>query len=287
VNDRPSAEPKRHDWPQPPRNRPTARLCALPQPAQHRAITTITISPIPEASTPPRAQANSSAAIGVVQVTNVIEIYNAPRGKAGRIAIPRWLMSSPIWYEASLETKACFVEIAALFDGNNNGKLPFGVRAAGWKLGISRARARKALADLQSLGLAEDLSDGERKPATWRLAHLYCNVTGKPAIMPWRSAAQQARQELAHRTYPWTGEQVHAVVCSRVLIDLGDTQATDEDKAYADAASNWFVEAGADLNCDVDLEPGAEIYSTIAGYLTEHKVAHAPLGFSSRTRRAA
>lgn len=221
-------------------------------------------------------------------MTNVIEIYNAPRGKAGRIAIPRWLMWSPIWHEASLETKACFVEIAALFNGHNNGQLKFGVSSAALELGISRARARKALSDLQSLGLAEDLSGGERKPATWRLVHLYCDVTGKPAVKPWESAAAVARWQLALKTYPWTGDQVDAVFRTCVLMGRPgeDTSATAEDRAYADAALKWIGEVFPQANLD-DLKPGPDMYATIAGYLTKRKIAHPSTGFFYQQLRAA
>jgi len=219
-------------------------------------------------------------------VTNVIQIYRAPRGHAGRIAIPRWLLSSPIWHEASVDAKACFVEITALFDGHNNGRLKFGITSAERKLGISRSRARKALSDLRGLGLAEDLSNSDRKPATWSLAHLYCNVTGKPAIMPWQSAAERARRELLFRTYPWSRDQVDAVLNDCALIENGGTFATADDRAYADAAWMWVDEVFPHESHEEMLRV-PDIKAKVADYLTEREVAHPPLGFSHRAQRAA
>ena len=34
-----------------------------------------------------------------------------PRGKAGRVYVPRWIFDSPVWRDASVEMRACFVEM--------------------------------------------------------------------------------------------------------------------------------------------------------------------------------
>jgi hypothetical protein len=120
--------------------------------------------------------------------TKVIEAYSTPRGKAGRIFIPRWLFDAPVWTIAPLETKLCFVEIAALYDGANNGYLKFGASDAQSKLRTTRKRAEQALIDLNDLGLAEDRRDTSKR-RFWSLAHLRCDVTGRPA----RYQAQSAR----------------------------------------------------------------------------------------------
>ena len=70
-----------------------------------------------------------------------------PRGTAGRVAIPRWLFASPIWSQASLEARTCFVQIAARYDGENNGRIEFRIRDAH----LSRSRASTAFEELQEL----------------------------------------------------------------------------------------------------------------------------------------
>jgi hypothetical protein len=81
------------------------------------------------------------------------------RGKAGRVAVPRWLFQSPIWFQASLDAKACFVQIAALFDGENNGKIEFGIRDA-QRLRLTRSKASAAFENIQELGLAVNVNAG-------------------------------------------------------------------------------------------------------------------------------
>lgn len=117
---------------------------------------------------------------------------SVPRGKAGRIAVPRWLFQSPIWFQASLEAKACFVQIASRYDGENNGRIEFGIRDAH----LSRSRASTAFEELQELGLAVNVNAGLNKVATWCLPHLRCNVTGAPAVRNWSREWEWTEREI-------------------------------------------------------------------------------------------
>ena len=136
-----------------------------------------------------------------------------PRGKAGRVAIPRWLLSSPIWSQASLEARTCFVQIAARYDGENNGRIEFRIRDAH----LSRSRASAAFEELEELDLAVNVNAGLNKVATWRLPHLHCNVTGARAVKNWS------------RKWVWTEREIVAVL--QACHYLAET--------YVDPGENW------------------------------------------------
>jgi hypothetical protein len=137
-----------------------------------------------------------------------------PRGSAGRVAIPRWLFASPIWLQASPEAKVCFVQIASRYDGENNGKIEFGIRDTR----LSRSRASEAFEELQELQLAINVNDGRNKVATWRLPHLHCNVTGAAAVKNWS------------REWEWTEREIVAALqASHYLAEQ-----------YVDPGKDWY-----------------------------------------------
>ena len=167
-------------------------------------------------------------------MTNKVSaLYQTPRGKAGRTHLPRWLFEAPIWNVAPLETKLCFVEIAALYDGANNGFLKFGISDAQRKLRTTRKRAAQALVDLNDLGLAEDRIDTSRR-RLWSLVHLHCDATGRPATKPWETKLARRVDEHDKRWWEWTSEEVKSVWndCRAAL--EGNTCARFSDREYAE-----------------------------------------------------
>ena len=102
----------------------------------------------------------------------------APR----HVRLYHWLMATAAWKSLNGNQRAIYVEMAARYDGSNNGRIPYSVRDAADSLHISKATAARDLAALQERGFIVPMTKGafslkQRHATTWRLTEFNCDVT--------------------------------------------------------------------------------------------------------------
>jgi DNA-binding transcriptional MocR family regulator len=93
------------------------------------------------------------------------------------------MMATPAWKSLSGNQRALYVEIAARYDGSNNGRIPYSVREAAQALHIGKATAAREMIVLEERGFIVAMMRGafnvKLKLATeWRLTEFNCDVTG-------------------------------------------------------------------------------------------------------------
>jgi hypothetical protein len=183
---------------------------------------------------------------------------------------------------APIETKLCLIEIAALYDGANNGNLKFGVSDAQRKLRTTRRRAEQALTDLNDIGLAFDWRDGGKR-RFWSLAHLRCDVTGRAAMKPWETNLPRRLDEHDNRRrWDWTREELQTVIKDCALVLTGNTCARFSDQGYAEdfisrLNENWPAEL-----TKLSDDPLAMIASRINDWPLRWDFDHPPFRFHER-----
>jgi hypothetical protein len=100
------------------------------------------------------------------------------------VRLYHWMMGKPAWISLNGNQRALYVEIAARYDGKNNGTIPYAVREAAEALRISKATAARDLAVLEERGFIVPMMKGafrlkQRHATTWRLTEFSCDVTHK------------------------------------------------------------------------------------------------------------
>jgi hypothetical protein len=104
--------------------------------------------------------------------------------KAARhVRLYHWMMQTAAWKGLSGNQRAIYVEMAARYNGSNNGRIPYSVRDAAAALRIGKATAARDLIVLQKRGFIVPVMKGafslKQKHATeWRLTEFNCDVTG-------------------------------------------------------------------------------------------------------------
>jgi DNA-binding transcriptional MocR family regulator len=112
------------------------------------------------------------------------------------VALELFLMATPAWRALSMAARVAYVEIAALYDQSNNGRLALSARQLAGRMPISRATATRAFQELTEKGFITatkpsgfNMKTGERKATEWRLTRYRCDVTGDlptKAFMAWQ-----------------------------------------------------------------------------------------------------
>src|SRR5215469_3435698 len=102
---------------------------------------------------------------------------------ARHVRLYHWMMATPAWKSLNGNQRAIYVEIAARYDGSNNGRIPYSVREAAQALHIGKATAARDLIVLEERGFIVVMARGafnvKLKLATeWRLTEFNCDVTG-------------------------------------------------------------------------------------------------------------
>ncbi len=101
------------------------------------------------------------------------------------VALELFLMATPAWRSLSMAARVAYVEIAALYDQSNNGRLALSARQLAARMPISKATAHRALQELAAKGFIVatkpsgfNMKTGERRATEWRLTRYRCDVTG-------------------------------------------------------------------------------------------------------------
>ena len=97
------------------------------------------------------------------------------RGKFERfVALRYWLLKSPAWRSLPANARAIYVEIAACYNGSNNGGISYSVRQAAEALHISKPTACRMLRLLQDRGFIQCTKRGAFSRKTVREASEWC-----------------------------------------------------------------------------------------------------------------
>jgi hypothetical protein len=95
------------------------------------------------------------------------------------------MMQTQAWRSLDGNARSVYLELAALYNGNNNGRIGFSARQAAKIMPVSRATAFRALVALQDRGFIVAMTKGrfdrQRHATRWRLTEFKCDLTGQPA----------------------------------------------------------------------------------------------------------
>ena len=95
------------------------------------------------------------------------------------------MMQTQAWRSLDGVARAIYLELAALYNGRNNGSVGLSVRQAAQAVGVSKATAARAMLLLQDRGFIAAVSKGRfdrsRHATEWRLTEFKCDLTGQPA----------------------------------------------------------------------------------------------------------
>jgi hypothetical protein len=102
------------------------------------------------------------------------------------VSLPHWMLCSPAWRSLSPVARSVFVELAAIYNGSNNGRIALSARDAAERARCSKNTAARAFAELIQKGFTDLCSRGhfDRKTphaAEYRLTLHPCNRTGERA----------------------------------------------------------------------------------------------------------
>ena len=111
------------------------------------------------------------------------------------VPLELFIIKSEAWQSLGIAARLAYIEIAALYNQVNNGKLALSSRQLAERLPISRATATRAFQELADRGFIVatrpsgfNLKTGERRATEWRLTRYRCDVTGDmptKAFMAW------------------------------------------------------------------------------------------------------
>jgi len=111
------------------------------------------------------------------------------------VSLPHWMLQSSAWRSLSPVARSVFIELAAIYNGSNNGRIALSVRDAAGRVRCSKNTAARALAELTQKGFIDLCSRGhfDRKTphaAEYRLTLHSRDLTGERSskrFMGWRS----------------------------------------------------------------------------------------------------
>jgi hypothetical protein len=110
------------------------------------------------------------------------------------VSLPHWMLQSSAWHSLTPVARSVFIELAAIYNGSNNGRLALSARDAGERVRCSKNTAARAFVELTQKGFIDLCSRGhfDRKTphaAEYRLTLHGCDRTGERAsrrFMSWR-----------------------------------------------------------------------------------------------------
>jgi hypothetical protein len=100
------------------------------------------------------------------------------------VSLPHWMLQSPAWRSLSPVGRSVFIELAAIYNGSNNGRIALSARDAAERVRCSKNTAARAFAELTQKGFVDLCSRGhfDRKTphaAEYRLTLHACDRTGE------------------------------------------------------------------------------------------------------------
>jgi hypothetical protein len=106
------------------------------------------------------------------------------KGRDRYLALPHQILHSTAYLSLSCAARAVLVEIAAIYNGSNNGMLAAGVRWLGERCNIGRDTVSRAIQELEDAKLIETVEKGsfklhQRKASEFRITWLKCNASNR------------------------------------------------------------------------------------------------------------
>jgi len=100
------------------------------------------------------------------------------------VSLPHWMLRSPAWRSLSPVGRSVLIELAAIYNGSNNGRLALSTRDAAERARCSKNTAARAFSELIQKGFVDLCSRGhfDRKTphaAEYRLTLHACDRTGE------------------------------------------------------------------------------------------------------------
>lgn len=131
-------------------------------------------------------------------------IKGRSKGEGRYLRVTHFMMGTRAWRSMSVYGRSAYLEIAALYDGANNGYLAMAVRRLADGLGVSEKTANKAIKELVGRGFVEvteesGFSRKDRRATEYRLTDYVCNRSGQPgskAFQHWRGDAPAAANDV-------------------------------------------------------------------------------------------
>lgn len=114
------------------------------------------------------------------------------------LSLEHWMMETEAWRSLSPATRCVYIEIAARYNGSNNGQIPLSVREAAALCNIARDTAMRALTELQHKGLIREIKAGSfnlkvRHATEWALtAHPLNGELPTKDFVRWSRSANRA-----------------------------------------------------------------------------------------------
>lgn len=120
------------------------------------------------------------------------------KGEARHVRLYHWLMATAAWRSLDPVARTAYVELAALYNGSNNGSIVWSVRDAAQTLLVSPATVTRALQRLEERGFIVREKQGAfsrkvRHAAEWRLTEFNSDLSGELATKDfarWQPGAQ-------------------------------------------------------------------------------------------------
>ncbi len=115
------------------------------------------------------------------------------RNGPGFIQIHRYLLKSSAWLSLTPQARAVYIELAAIYNGSNNGELALSQRDAARRCRIAKDTAAKVLQELIEKGFIAVVTGGSfgyklRHATEYRLTdYEYGNKLPTKEFMNWRS----------------------------------------------------------------------------------------------------
>jgi hypothetical protein len=116
---------------------------------------------------------------------NSIDRTGRSKKAARHVRLYYWMVQTVAWKSLNGNQRALYVEMAARYNGSNNGRIHFSAREAGAAVHVSKATAARDLTVLQERGFIFAMTRGafsvkykQRQATEWRLTEFNCDVSG-------------------------------------------------------------------------------------------------------------
>jgi DNA-binding transcriptional regulator YhcF (GntR family) len=109
------------------------------------------------------------------------------RSTEGFIKIPHYIVDSFAWRQLSPMDKATWIELAAIYNGSNNGRIAASTRVLADRMNAGKSTVARALNNLATFGFIEIVKrsrfhiNKDRSASEYRLLHEKCDVTDEIA----------------------------------------------------------------------------------------------------------
>jgi hypothetical protein len=106
------------------------------------------------------------------------------KGEGRHVRLYHWLLGTPAWKSLGAVERSIYIEMAAAYNGSNNGKIVYSVRQAAETLRIGKSKAAEAIGGLVERGFIVAVVKGgfnrkARHATEWRLTEFSSDLTGE------------------------------------------------------------------------------------------------------------